>query len=276
MHLLYLDDSGSAPNPTEDFLVLGGVSVYEAQAYYFTQELDRLAQDIDPSNPNGIEFHASEIFARRDPPWNRMSKAEAIGAIKAVLNVIVKSYESARLFACVVHKPSFPLKDPMEIAFEDLCSRFDLFLSRIAAAGERQRGLIILDQSTHETSLQDMARDFRALGTRWGSIRHLADTPSSLIRRRPDSRKSPTMSPMRSSGVSSIPTPNTSISSFHVSTQLMVFCTVSRTSSPAPSPACVPHASRDGHRHVRLNETWTVGNLALSLTCAFRPVFIDA
>lgn len=177
MYLLYLDDSGSSPNPTENFLVLGGISVYEAQAYYLTQELDRLAQDINPGNPLEVEFHASEMFARRDPPWNQMSKLEVIGTIKSVLNIVASSYESARLFACVVHKASYSGRDPMEIAFEDLCSRFDRFLARIAAAGDRQRGIIILDQSTHETTLQAMAQDFRLLGTRWGGIRYLADTP---------------------------------------------------------------------------------------------------
>ena len=30
MHLLYLDDAGSAGNKREEYLVLGGVSVYEA------------------------------------------------------------------------------------------------------------------------------------------------------------------------------------------------------------------------------------------------------
>jgi len=53
-HLLYLDDSGSSPNPTEEHFVLGGVSVYEAQAHWFTQELDQLAQGIDSSNPHGL------------------------------------------------------------------------------------------------------------------------------------------------------------------------------------------------------------------------------
>lgn len=177
MHLLYLDDSGSSPNPAEDYLVLGGFSAYEAQAHWFTQEMDRLAQSIQPSDPHDIEFHASEIFARRAAPWNKMSREEAQGIIKAVLKIVSQSYESARVFACAVHKASFPGKDPMEIAFEDLCSRFDLFLSRLNNAGERQRGLIILDESTHETTLQTMARDFRLMGTRWGSIRNLADTP---------------------------------------------------------------------------------------------------
>lgn len=43
MHLLYLDDAGSAKNPNERYLVLGGVAVYEAQAHWVTRELDKLA-----------------------------------------------------------------------------------------------------------------------------------------------------------------------------------------------------------------------------------------
>lgn len=34
MHLLYLDDAGSASNPGEAYLVLGGVSIFEAQVDY--------------------------------------------------------------------------------------------------------------------------------------------------------------------------------------------------------------------------------------------------
>ena len=65
----------------------------------------------------------------------------------------------------------------MEIAFEDLCSRFDRYLQRLRASGDKQRGLVILDKSAHETTLQQMAVGFRTLGTRWGVIRRLADTP---------------------------------------------------------------------------------------------------
>jgi hypothetical protein len=65
----------------------------------------------------------------------------------------------------------------MELAFEQLCSRFDLYLSRLRQDGDRQRGLVILDESAHETTLQAMARDFRTLGTKWGVIRNLADSP---------------------------------------------------------------------------------------------------
>ena len=65
----------------------------------------------------------------------------------------------------------------MEIAFEDLCSRFDRYLHRLRASGDTQRGLLILDKSAYETTLQQMSVEFRTLGTSWGVIRNLADTP---------------------------------------------------------------------------------------------------
>src|SRR6267142_2948968 len=148
MHLLYLDDSGSAKNSDEDYLVLGGVSVFEAQANHIIQEMDKLAQSIDPNNPHEVEFHASEIFTRQVHPWNRMSKEEAQGVIIAVLNVLAKSYDTAKAFACAIHKRSFGVKDPMALAFEDLCTRFDVYLTRMRSSGERQRGLLRLDEST--------------------------------------------------------------------------------------------------------------------------------
>jgi hypothetical protein len=177
MHLLYLDDSGSAANPDEEYLVLGGISVYEAQAHWFTERLDSIAESIEPGAPHSVEFHASEIFSRREEPWRDMSRGEAQGVIKAVLKVIEEAYESARAFACAVHKDSYSGRDRMEMAFEDLCSRFDLYLNRLRTEGDRQRGILILDESAHETSLQRMAREFRTLGTRWGVIHNLAETP---------------------------------------------------------------------------------------------------
>lgn len=177
MHLLYLDDAGSAANKDESYLILGGVSVFEAQADWVAQRLDKLAESISPANPRELEFHASEIFSRRSSPWKGMTPEEARGVIKSVLRILSESYETARAFACAVHKDSYPEKDPMELAFEDLCSRFDKYLTRLRDAGDRQRGLLILDNSSHETSLQRLANEFRAYGTRWGIIRNLADTP---------------------------------------------------------------------------------------------------
>src|SRR5438034_4629475 len=97
--------------------------------------------------------------------------------IQSVLSVIQKSYESAKLFACAIHKASFPNDDAIELGFEDLCSRFDQYLRRTSGSGDRQRGMIILDESSYETTLQGLARNFRLLGTQWGVISNLVDTP---------------------------------------------------------------------------------------------------
>ncbi len=178
MHLLYLDDAGSAGNKSENYLVLGGVSIFEASAHWIAQELDKLAQSISPGKPNEVEFHASEVFSRRSPPWKGMSRGEAQGVIKAVLQILTNgSYDTTRLFACAIEKASYAGRDLMELAFEDLCSRFDRYLTRLRGDGDRQRGLLILDNSAYETTLQKLANDFRTFGTRWGGIHNLADTP---------------------------------------------------------------------------------------------------
>jgi hypothetical protein len=177
MHLLYLDDSGFARNATETYLVLGGISVYEAQADYLSQKLEELALHISPSNPQAVEFHASDIFNGKVEPWKSMNKEERRAIIKQVLKEFADSYETARAFACAVKKSDFPDRDPMEIAFEDLCSRFDRYLQRLRQQGDRQRGLIILDESSYETTLLGLAKNFRAVGTQWGVLRQLADTP---------------------------------------------------------------------------------------------------
>ena len=63
MHLLYLDDAGSVGNANEQYLVLGGVSVFEAQSHWVTRELDKLAENIRPEDPT-----ASSFTPRRSSP----------------------------------------------------------------------------------------------------------------------------------------------------------------------------------------------------------------
>ncbi len=64
--------------------MLGGICVYEAQADWLTRELDKLAGNFDSQNPTDVEFHASEIFSRRDAPWKGMATGDARGVLKSV------------------------------------------------------------------------------------------------------------------------------------------------------------------------------------------------
>jgi hypothetical protein len=65
----------------------------------------------------------------------------------------------------------------MRYAFEQICNRVDRFSGRLHQAGNTQRGMIILDETSYETSLQGLARNFRIDGHRWGQLYNLADVP---------------------------------------------------------------------------------------------------
>jgi len=179
MYLLYLDDSGSAQNQNEEYLVLGGVSIFERRAFFISQELDRLAATFNDSDPEAVEFHASEIFRGKTHPWSTLkTPAERKKVLHSVLKVLADDRYGTTAFACAVHKKSFPHDDPMHIAFEEICNRFDHQLRRMNATNEVQhRGLIVLDESSYETTLQSLAKDFRRVGTRWGVTRNLAEVP---------------------------------------------------------------------------------------------------
>jgi hypothetical protein len=182
MYLLYLDDAGSPGNRTEDYFVLGGVAVPEKSARWLSYEIEKLAQSTfagSSTDPRTVEFHASEIFSGRTPPWDTISSRSARKEIiLSVLNVLGSAYTSMVTFACAVHKNSFPNQDPVLKAFEDLSSRFDFFLQRISPGNSGEKGLIILDKSSYETGLQNLVSNFRMSGNKWGNqLRRIVEVP---------------------------------------------------------------------------------------------------
>ena len=178
MHLLYLDDSGSIANKNEAYFVLGGVCVPETSVQWLSNQLEGLARKLNPDNPRQVEFHASEIFSGRRPPWdNYRSKQDRSQIIKDVLLVLQNAYSEIVVFGCAIHKASFPHDDLMSKAFEDLSSRFDMYLRRISIA-HHEKGLIVLDKTTYENNLQELAKSFRSEGNRWGSrLKHILEVP---------------------------------------------------------------------------------------------------
>ncbi len=179
MHLLYLDDSGSIANRNEEYFVLGGVSVPEASIHWLSEQLEGIAARIDPVHSRQVEFHASEIFSGRQNPWNEFRvKEERAQIIKEVLLVLKNAYPGIVVFACAIHKEPFPKDDLMSKAFEDLSSRFNMYLHRLSTAGKYEKGIIILDKTTYENSLQELAKSFRIEGNRWGSrLKHIPEVP---------------------------------------------------------------------------------------------------
>lgn len=161
---------------------MGGVAVPEQSIGWLSNEIEVLAGKHDPINPRGVEFHASEIFSRRSGIWKSLaSKDDSIKTIKSVLGCLDDAKPGIAVFASAVHKSSFPKEDPVEKAFEDVSSRFNRFLERRrdeSGAKNSQRGLIVLDKTTYEQSLQSLARNIRHTGNRWGGqLRQICEVP---------------------------------------------------------------------------------------------------
>jgi len=129
-------------------------------------------------DPSQFEFHASECRAGKKAPYKSIHKAERYEIIRSVLKIFADSRATARAFACVVHRPDYPNSDPVELAFEDICSRFDMMLKRIYhQEANPQRGLLVIDRSSRETTLRNLANEFKTLGTRWRVVHNICEVP---------------------------------------------------------------------------------------------------
>jgi hypothetical protein len=178
MYLLYVDNAGSAGNHEERHFVLGGVALFERQISHLEAAMNAVADRTGLPEPETLEFHGTEI-RNGSKRWRALRGAERREAI--LRDALGEGAAALRgrwaLFGVVVHKAAIAPRDPVEYAFEQLSSRFDQFLARQRRGGHVERGLMILDRSTRETRLQDLAGGFRRDGHSWGRVRNIVDVP---------------------------------------------------------------------------------------------------
>lgn len=176
MYLLYADESGSTVDANQQHFVLAGFCVFERQGFWIAKELDAIAARFNPADPQAIELHGNPMVGGKGI-WRQFPKDDRIRAIEDALKIFLASHPSNRLFASVIRKAAVSPNDPVEISFEQLASRFDYYLRRLHKSGDTQRGIIIFDKSTYETTIQSLATDFRTVGHSWGLIRNFSEVP---------------------------------------------------------------------------------------------------
>jgi hypothetical protein len=178
MHILYLDEAGLHSDAT--YFVLAGVAVFERETYFYAQDLDNIQRTYFPGITDSIEFHASAIHApsaNPKPPFDQLSTEQRRQLLIDIYQII-RNHRGV-VFGTAIEKAWCASEEPYERAFEDLTSRFDLYLRRInAQAGEHeQRGMIAVAESSYRRNLEVLGERFRGGSTRWGQIRTLADVP---------------------------------------------------------------------------------------------------
>lgn len=176
MHLLYVDESGSTSDPTQNYFVLSGISIPEKRTYWVEKEMNEIAAKFDSEDPYNIELHGSPMRSGKKE-WRPFSLEERIQAIKDCLQIIARSKGDIRIFASVVERGANINDDIITYSFTQISSRFDMYLQRLHKQGNTQRGIAVFDKSTTEKSIQNLARTFRETGHTYGQLYNFAEVP---------------------------------------------------------------------------------------------------
>ena len=179
MHLLYVDESGGDdPNAKDNYFVLGGISLFERKPYYLSADVDSIQRKYFPSVTDPMEFHASAISNGNGSPWDSMPRQQRKELLRDVYGLLGKQAGNAgvSLFAMALYKPD-NRSSHIQRTCEEMAGHFDAYLGSLEAAGDKQRGLMIFDQSRHEKTVQALMTQFRTTGASFGRVKRLAEVP---------------------------------------------------------------------------------------------------
>ena len=183
MHILYVDMSGSLHDKANRHFVMAGVAVKETGLYHVMKELDDLIATSPLNLPPDIELHGVEIL-RGKKFWRSVAKEDRLSFFKDCLQVFHgPSRSNLRCFAIVVEKGAIR-ENVAEYCYEQISARFNSYLQRLflrsqrgSKNGYKHRGLLVVDDSRYEALFQNLAREYRVNGTKWGALQNLAEVP---------------------------------------------------------------------------------------------------
>lgn len=176
MHIAYLDESGTHSGAR--CFVVASLCVFETETYFLAQKLDQLQATYLPEESGQVYFHASELRAQSShvkPPFDSLNADQRRQLIYDIYDVIAES--RATIFAVAMEKAAMD-DDPYEYGFEQIVNRFDLMLGRVwKDRKERQRGLVVIAESSYRENLERLARKIWSQGHQWGATHNIADIP---------------------------------------------------------------------------------------------------
>jgi Protein of unknown function (DUF3800) len=181
MHLLYVDESGGDDqSPQDQHFVLGGISAFERVPYHLSRDVDEIQKQFFPTVSDPIEFRASAMWNGNGEPWNSMKRVDRMNIMRQIYRLLARDTKGVVLFGMILHKPDFPTSSPIQKTCEEMAGHFDAYLQTLELADkekEKQRGLMIFDQSRHEKTVQALMTRYRTTGASFGLVRHLAEVP---------------------------------------------------------------------------------------------------
>jgi hypothetical protein len=179
VYLLYVDESGGddADASSRNF-VLGGISAFERVPFHLCAEVDEIIERFFPGSVASIELRASALWNGSGEPWGSMLRSRRSELMDAIYHLLAQDRKGVVLFGVVVEKSDCPTFPCVQKASEEMAGHFDLYLSALEASeSEKQRGLMIFDESRHEKTVQMLMGQYRTTGASFGRVKHLAEVP---------------------------------------------------------------------------------------------------
>ncbi len=172
LHLLYLDESGHSHDPSSDFFVLAGFSIFERQTHWLEAQIDPVAARFSSTNPREIHFHVNPMRSGNDT-WKGVSPNDRVQAVVDILSLLADKQLQLKVYACVIEKKLFSPNDILARSFEEVASCFDGYLKTLYKKKNPQRGLVILDKSNYEEKIQTLSHVFKHVGMPTGNFETL-------------------------------------------------------------------------------------------------------
>lgn len=185
MYLCYVDESGDPGKAGSKHLVLGAAIVFEGVWLHVRAAIEHLLTSAFPPPMTAPpELHLSEIRKGRGaygqlPVASRQKLfadyCQLVGNFLAKeVSFIAVGANKGRWSARHPGKSGYDLYGAL---FEQLASRFDLYLRRRHAEDEPSKGMVIVDE--HSTNLSKSLRlqygQFQRLGTQWSPTYNLIE-----------------------------------------------------------------------------------------------------
>jgi hypothetical protein len=176
MYLLYLDDSGSPNDKNSAFFVFAGVAIFERQTHWLDASMTEIAKRFNPLDPQSIEFHAQPMRSGAEG-WHAFDPADRVQATVDILELLTDPRLRLKVFAAVVEK-SLVTSDLGSFTFEKVACAFDDMLAeRYRLHNDKQRGLVIFDESDSERVIQAFSHTLKHIGHAKGKLRNFAEVP---------------------------------------------------------------------------------------------------
>lgn len=176
MYLLYIDESGSISDQTQPFFVLSGIAVFERKTHWIEQRMNEIAARFSSDEPYQYELHGSPMRSGKSE-WKHFSFNERKQAMLDCLSLVADKKNDIRIFASVIERGYSSGRDIISESFEQIASRFDMYLQRLHNKSNTQRGIAIFDKSSTEKSIQALARTFKQDGHTYGKLRNFSEVP---------------------------------------------------------------------------------------------------